>query len=426
MAPFNQRQIGYIQAIAGRQQHVTLLAGQNDGQLNTLNGPTDQYQPQTFEEKKVPGPFKSRSMDPDSTLSVWSTSSTPPTDQDAKVLLLHTWNLDSPELAFDSRNHHNDDQLNANDFTGLQNGMSGMGASTDLEVFSAPVKGSHALLNWHASHAVGDGTVPDHYESVGADAGATGELVRNQERIPSSARATPDGYLNSTDIKFRFTLPGGYTDKSDHEGDHPMGQDHYEFRWIVWRHKKPTMNHLAYSTNENTNLEAVRDGASFRHPGYDFFKGQTGRKRGFLGYTLNPKLDSDVLNNQTDTEAYSGMYWDGSDMQAGQSSKLAPTGENGFTVDDLLTMRINRDDYVVMKDVRFFLGKQYGKSHFEDHLHWDWNDPIDTVHDNVLSSPTLNNKNYRWHMTLIGTNNGRYNNVCLNHSVRWTTKMESG
>lgn len=412
MAPFNQRQIGYIQAIAGRQQHVTLIAGQHDGQLKSSNGPTTEQAPQTFKYKKVTSPWQCRpNLDPASALQTLDPNTSPATDPDCKSLLMYTWNLDSSELGFDSRTVHNDESLTSADFTNLRSAMLGMGPNVDLNCFDAAVEGYHVINT--------EGAVPD-------DARSTGALVRNPELIPSDKRATQDGFLNSTDIKFRFTLPAGYSDKADHEPDHPMGQDHYEFRWIVWRHKKPTMHNNAIDSNTHTNLEAVRDGASFRNPGYDFFMGQTGRKRGFLGYTLNKNLDKDVLTTLSDSEAYSGKYYNGTAFVDGQSTKLAAPGDAGLTVDDLLTTRINKDDYVVMKDVRFFLGKEHGKSHFEDHLHWDWNDPIDTPHDNVLSSPTLNNKNYRWHMTLIGTNNGRYNTIALNHCVRWTTKMESG
>ena len=159
------------------------------------------------------------------------------------------------------------------------------------------------------------------------------------------------------------------------------------------------------------------------------FVGQSGRKRGLVGYTGHHSLDSDNPYNLLNApgEFYSGEYWNGAawveggDDANGRGARSFPLGEAGFTPDDLLTCRLNRDDYVIMKDVRFFLGKEHGKSHFEDTLHWDWNDPIDTPEENVLSSPTLNSKNFRWHMTLIGTTNGK-NPVVLNQHVRWNAK----
>merc|ERR1712159_144811 len=206
---------------------------------------------------------------------------------------------------------------------------------------------------------------------------------------------------------------------------HPMGQDHYEFRWIVWRNKLPTVPWTATNAHNSTNLEAVRDGASFRNPAYDLFMGQTGRKRGLSGYTHHPKLDSNLTVSDPNAEKYSGKYWNGAAFVNGGLAATQPVGEDELTVDDLMTMRLNRDDYVIMKDVRFFLGKEHGKSHFEDTLHWDWNDPIDTDDTNVLMSPTLYNKNFRWNMTLIGTSGGK-SPVIINECLRWTTKMESG
>lgn len=174
-------------------------------------------------------------------------------------------------------------------------------------------------------------------------------------------------------------------------------------------------------------MDAIRDGFSLRNPGYDLFVGQTGRKRGFLGYTLNENLDKDNDVDAVSTEKYLGAHANPGNPTGSFSTNgtFKPLTEDDMTVDDLLTMRLNRDDYVIMKDVRFFLGKEHGKSHFEDTLHWDWNDPIDTPRENVLSSPTLNNKNFRWNMTLIGTSGGK-NPVVINECVRWTTKMTSG
>lgn len=424
MAPFNKRQIGYIQAIAGRQQHRTLICGSEDKIISSADAPGDLYKPKTLLADKVTLPLGTGTSD------------------DAKSLLLHTFMLDqgSP-LAFDSRSVHNDSVLQPGDYNTLYHADTGTGVSTQFSVFNAPVKGSHDLV--HTSTSVENGDGNDIYQKTTlSGASRTGELVRNPEHISSLFRATQDGFLNSTDVKFRFTLPrtlDGGTHSGSH--DHPMGQDHYEFRWIVWRQKKPTLGSSADSTtNNDANLEAIRDGVSLRNPAYDFFMGQTGRKRGLLGYTLNADLDKEKILDAPNGEVYCGYRREGSNLvntgnmldgtfptADGTFSPKAgiPAKEQGFSVDDLMTARINKDDYVVMKDVRFFIGKEHGKSHFEDTLHWDWNDPIDTPSTNVLSSPTLNSKNYRWHMTLIGTSGGS-GECALNATVRWTTKMESG
>ena len=407
MAPFNQRQIGYIQAIAGRQQHRTLIAGNQNQKITSEGISHATYKPATIDTTLVSG-------------GVSGTSSDGNNDDRAKSLLLHTWHLDNTELGFDSRSKHNNSKLESDDFNGLKNCEAGCGNVTSLEVFNAEVKGSHVLS---AS------------DNVNTNASADGQLLRNPERISSAVRATPDGFLNSTNVKFRFTLPGRHTPVS---GTAPMGSDHYEFRWIVWRHKRPTMAHDADTTTNHTNLEAIRDGVSFRNPGYDFFMGQTGRKRGFLGYTMNEDLDKDKVQDVPNGEVYCGYRRSADGASLVNTDNLVdatidgknpkdgiPAYETKFTVDDVMTQRINRDDYVIMKDVRFFLGKEHGKSHFEDTLHWDWNDPIDTPDACVLGSPTLNNKNYRWHMTLMGTS-GADSPCVLLSNIRWTTKMESG
>lgn len=403
MAPFNKRQVGYIQAIAGRQQHTTLICGRDDGMISNKDDVTTVpaiNKPKALDESKIyGGGFGSSGK-----------------DADAKSLLMYTWHLDKPELGWDSRTKHNNDRLEVEDFTNLRAVSTGNGNFESLNCFDTPVRGYVNAAQAETNNA---------------------EYVRNPEWIDSTHRATPDGFLNSTDIKFRFTLPQAVDNAS---GVSPMGQNHYEFRWIVFRTKKPTLHSDATANGYHSNLEQIRDGVSFRNYAYDLFMGQTGRKKGLLGYTFNPKLDQATAINgsgegsgaaTTPSELYAGYFTEDGTSLINTSSKvasgaIAPTGETeGMTLDDLLTCRLNRDDYVVMKDVRFFLGKEHGKSHFEDHLHWDWNDPIDTPHDNVLSSPTLNNKNYRWKMMLIGTSGGG-NEVVLNHSVRWTTKMESG
>lgn len=410
MAPFNNRQIGYIQAIAGRQQHVTLRSGQLQGQISSGDAVDASLKPQTLDTSRVNGGYASG------------------TAADAKSLLLYTYNLDQQTLGFDSRTEQNNNKLEPADFTNLIPFNHGFGNGINMDVFNASVQGSREVTGSH-------------------DISNAGELVRNPNVIPSTVRATPDGFLNSTDVKFRFTLP---TRGLAAHSENPMGASHYEFRWIVWRNKRPTMPVHATNTDSATTdtvdgvsgvriggattMEAIRDGCSFRNPCYDFFKGQTGRKRGFLGYTLSEKLDAEKSPTENPSEQYSGYRLnstsngfvnDSSDARTTKHTESIPVTEAALTVDDLLTMRLNRDDYVIMKDVRFFLGKEHGKSHFEDVLHWDWNDPIDTPFENVLASPTLNDKNYRWHMTLIGTSGGD-DPVILNQSVRWTTKMESG
>ena len=405
MAPFNQRQIGYIQAIAGRQQHTSLLCGQHDGKIasDTVYKDSDSTERDiaAWEQPQAVGPVIGSGLNHTTSAGI---------KHYCKSLLLHTWHLDAQELGHDSRLEHNNQKLMPADFEKLCVNSFGQGVQHELNAFDIP------LTSQYTTDSSGQVTAQPDYQV-------------NPYKASSRERLTPDGFLNSTDIKFRFTLPGA---KAGMSGTNPMGQDHYEFRWIVWRAKKPQMHKHADENNAHTNLEVIRNGASFRNPGYDFFKGQSGRKRGMIGYTYNPKLDK--LDSESDdvtpSEVYSGFRIDEDTKTSFKSTGCLdnqrwPDGEAELTVDDLMTMPINRDDYVVMKDSRFFLGKEHGKSHFEEHLHWDWNDPIETSNTNVLTSPTLNNKNYRWHFTLIGTNNG-ITPVELTHQIRWTTKCESG
>lgn len=398
MAPFNKRQIGYIQAIAGRQQHVSLTCGSDDGTLDSSAAIPAHLLPYGLRHVLMGSGTNGQITGANASLL------------HHKSLLMRTWMLSKPQLCFDSRAVHNNNKLESADFSSLTESAYGQGPYSELDVFNVPV----------SSHMVTYGGTDGAVSAIDADAA-------NPYVISSVERATEDGFLNSTNIKFRFTLP---TKGTTPDAGQPMGQDHYEFRWIVWRHKKPGLSRTADDANSETNMDAIRDGASFRNPNYDFWMGQTGRKRGYYGFTYNHNLDKNNLTLDPPGEKYAGKRWgahtgDGDSLVDGSFSGTAPTGEAMFTVDDLMTQRINKDDYVVMKDVRFFLGKEHGKSHFEDTLHWDWNDPIDTPEKDLLSSPTLNDKNYRWNMTLLGTTGGA-NPTKINYSYRWTTKTESG
>jgi len=70
-----------------------------------------------------------------------------------------------------------------------------------------------------------------------------------------------------------------------------------------------------------------------------------------------------------------------------------------------MTCLVNKEDYVVMKDVRFYLGKEYGGKHiYEDTLHWDHADPIATEAEDLTHNDS-NNKNYTWYVAFFCTTN---------------------
>ena len=445
MAPFNTNQVKYIQAVAGRQQHTTLKAVNKNGTLksddftgensNVVNGDYV-YKPRTFD-----------TTDP---------------------LLLAQFALHEFPWAWDCRGVHNNDILEAADFNDLISTDVGFGYSIgELKALDVPCVGESNDFYDPGQHAQRMSDRPD------------------DEWISSTKRATPDGFLKSLNLKLRLTLPSNIpvaqpsfadlqpilnkgsgdgintqvsiSDYHDYwEGvlsnvakssavkgaleswarAHPMHTPHYEFRLIMFRNRLSTIVNRAGSNN----LEALRNGVSLLNPGYDLFMGQTGRPRGPLGYRTSPNLDKNMDPNGAPAPYYSGDRWDGStgfnpgtipqgssDVGHGDTtgSSKFPLGEANFTHRDLMTMPLNKNDYVVMRDVRFFLGQAQGKSHYEDVFDFDFNDPINTADTDLLSSDTLSDKNYRWQCVIIGTSNGK-DPVHLNYEIRGTTCVQSG
>jgi hypothetical protein len=428
MAPFNTNQVKYIQAVAGRQQHTTLKAIYQNGTIKS-NEWEDYHAPQTFD---VTSP-----------------------------LLLAQFPLHTNATAWDCRGVHNNDLLEGADFDDLPNDDVGFGKFIgELRSLDVPI------VN----------------ENFG-----THRVRADDEFISSTLRATPDGFLKSLNLKLRLTLPtnipvahpvfadikkildeGAADGSSDisaanysefwngqtlsgsksqsiraaldvYARSHPMHTPHYEFRLIMFRNRLPTYRKSA----GNNSLDAIRNGVSLLNPGYDLFMGQTGRPRGPLGYRTSPNLDKNMDPNGSPAPYYSGKRIDWSQAShpwvngsipsasgdAGHGdttgSNLYPLGENAFTHRDLMTMPLNKNDYVVMRDVRFFLGQAQGKSHYEDVFDFDFNDPINTADTDLCSSDTLSDKNYRWKCVIIGTSNGK-DPVHLNYEIRGTTCVQSG
>ena len=430
MAPFNTNQVKYIQAVAGRQQHTSLTAINQNGVIKSGSFGTGAYAPQTVDL--------------------------------TNPLLLAQFALHEVPHAWDSRGVHNNDILEAADFTNLVPTKYGFGEQIpELRAFDVPcINESGPNTQWDR---------PD------------------DEFVPSTNRATPDGFLKSLNLKLRLTLPTNipvahpsYDDiksildegtasgasavtANDYSGfwygsnlsdgirgaikgaldvyarSHPMHTPHYEFRLIMFRNRLPTYR----SSGSSNSLDAIRNGVSLMNPGYDLFMGQTGRPRGFLGYRTSAKLDKNMDPNGAPAPRYSGKRWDLSAtpqawangsipvaaIDAGHhytsGEQLFPDGESTLTHRDLMTMPLNKNDYVVMRDVRFFLGQQQGKSHFEDVFDFDINDPINTADVDLCSSDTLSKKNLRWQCVIIGTSNGK-DPVHLNYEIRGTTCTQSG
>jgi len=448
MAPFNTNQVKYIQAVAGRQQHQTLIAINKSGVLKsgTFGGGT-----------------------------VEATQQTPQTFDLTNPLLLAQFALHEFPHAWDARGVHNNDVLEAADFENVVSTHLGFGQKIDelraLDIPCADEGYANPNNTWPPSNFARTEDRPD------------------DAWISSTKRATPDGFLKSLNLKLRLTLPTNIPvahpawadiesillsgiapgdslsiDEAHYQAfwdgtstsekrmraikaaldiyarSHPMHTPHYEFRLIMFRNRVNTYR----ATASSNNLDAIRNGVSLLNPGYDLFMGQTGRPRGPLGYRTSPKLDKNLDPNGAPAPYYSGVRW-GTDsggvtdymngvipQAAGDAGhgytageKKFPEGEATLTHRDLMTMPLNKNDYVVMRDVRFFLGQSQGKSHFEDVFDFDFNDPINTADTDLMTSDTLANKNYRWHCVLIGTSNGK-DPVHLNYEIRGTTACQSG
>jgi hypothetical protein len=376
MGPFTNRQTAYIRAVAGKSSHKSFKVSNWDG---------------TIDAARTVG------------------EAPPNLHGDSNPITIHQWYLNGIPQGLDSRP--------ANTSTNITELLPtwvhwGMGPQAQLLCLSIPKDPSAGGTEVVAGN--------DHFHDV--------TPVTNTEY-----RIGNQGFLESTHLTFRFLMPGHVAQNAPSGQAHSMDTPHYEWRFIIFRNKRPTYRH---SGNETTNhVENLREGLSLANPAYDLFMGQAGRARGFVGWRTHAKFDFD---EQVDDEnqpnslthlkngVYAGPYWDGSAWQDGSVADAYPPGEGAWRVDDYLTARLNRNDYVIHTDERFFLGQQFGKSHYEKTVHFDWKDFVDTPYDDLTTSPTLDGKNYEWTFLLIGTSNTPNNNAELDVHIRSTTSMTSG
>ena len=368
MAPFTSRQTNYIRAIAGQQQHKTLIARQAETSLVEFSPPNLRNQ----DVAKLYG-------------RAWH---------------LNNYNLgsypgapsDPVEAAFDKTN---------GSLCNLTNGLAVKSGADSID--------GNAEFNLLVIPAVISSS------DAAAGAGDHSHIIDESQYIASDQRAGVEGYLESTHMKLFATLPVHGDDT-----DGTLGSPHYEFRIIVFRNKLPTW---LPSHGDRHDRHTMREGVSLLNPNYDLFMGQTGRPRGFLGWRKNKNFD---LGLDGDQEVYQGQKWirNAAAAVAGEGD-VFPAGEMLFTTKDYMTMPLNRNDYVVHTDQRFFLGKEHGKSHMEKEFHFDWNDFIDTPESDLTTSPTLDRKNYEWHFVILGTSNST-SAADLKLELRATTAMKSG
>lgn len=368
MAPFTSRQTNYIRAIAGQQQHKTLICRQVETNLVSFSPPNHR--------NSAVASLYGRAFSLNNT-NVGSYPTAPSDPLESSMLKTH------------------------GGFCNLNNNLTVKAGSNTISPH-----GKLQLLHVPTVTYTG----PEHPT---VPAGHDHQIDPDQY-VKSDHRFGVEGYLESTHLKLFATLPVHEDTDSG-----VLGSPHYEFRIIVFRNKLPTWTPDAQEHDRHT----MHEGVSLLNPNYDLFMGQTGRPRGFLGWRKSKNFD---LGAGADREYYNGNEWlfGASSATAGLGA-VVPENEQAFTTKDYMTMPLNRNDYVVHTDQRFFLGKEQGKSHMEKEFHFDWNDFIDTVADDITVSPTLDKKNYDWHFIILGTSNSTAP-ADLKLELRATTSMKSG
>jgi len=202
----------------------------------------------------------------------------------------------------------------------------------------------------------------------------------NETDVDTQERVTPECYLESVHARMRLIQELDVTDNK---------QSHQEYRMLVFRHKERQSDDVRFAEN-------------FSNPLYDMFLAGSNYKYGPLG--LRSKADINGGSND-----YSGASNNSNDTQS------------------LMTMMTNKQDYVFMKDVRFYLGKEYGGKHiYEDVFHWDHADPVATEATDLTHNES-NNKNYTWYIAIFCTTNTSDTNADFPY-VRFdtTTHVTSG
>lgn len=235
-----------------------------------------------------------------------------------------------------------------------------------------------------------DAGSPGAVTSLGA---FTSSFVVNDDAITSIQdhqlmRGTGEVFLDKTTLNFRCLFDPKHFDDT-------ANARHGEFRFIVFRHKEKQSSDVRLAQN-------------MANPLYDLFLAPDNIKFGIKGFRTKV---SESGNN--DYSAYSG--W------ANEASAL-------------MTQMINKEDYIVMKDVRFFLGPRFGKSHYETRIDWNWNTVLDcnTVPENTnvdITEQADHSNNFKWYALMIGTrlhsSDDATGGSLLNIRVSGTTTMKS-
>ena len=223
--------------------------------------------------------------------------------------------------------------------------------------------------------------------------GLTDEGVETNGFQPNY-RSGSDFYVESTHIRWRFTMPDFA--KAAADGNK---QPHHEFRFIVFRQRKPT-----FQREGNTSDSSARQALNWN---YDLFNGYEGRPVCWSGHRQREAIDGQEL------------YQNGP-----ITNRLCNVDvTRRLNADDFMTLPINDADYVVMRDERFFLGAEHGKSHYETVTRFNWSDP-GTSNTNQMDVGMDDKKNYDWWFLVLGTSNDAVP-PNLNVQVRGTTAITS-
>ena len=214
--------------------------------------------------------------------------------------------------------------------------------------------------------------------------GATTEIQDGQVM-----RGTGEVFLDKTTLNFRCLFDPKHFDDT-------ANARHGEFRFIVFRHKEKQSSDVRLADN-------------YSNPLYDLFLAPDNQKVGIKGFR----------------------------------SKVSEAGNNDYTAvsnanneaSALMTYMINKEDYICMKDVRFFLGPRFGKSHYETRIDWNWNTVLDCA--TLPEAPTVvdvteqaeHPNNFKWYALMIGTrlhgSDDATGGSLLNIRVCGTTTMKS-
>ena len=205
--------------------------------------------------------------------------------------------------------------------------------------------------------------------------------------VYETQREGDEGFLESTHVNMRLLVP-------HLDGTTTFHPDHIEFRMIVFR-ARDRQHHLETHLKDTNNYM------------YNLFRGNRNHAIGFAGYQRKEEIDGNLDYTNNSVINQSGLF--------------------NVQNQDVMTIPVNKESWVVMRDHRFYLGKEYGgKNIYEDSFHWDWKDPIATTSDDVTE--TDNEKNYTWYIMLIANNNSLTAQDNANVSIRFsgTTHMTSG